>query len=205
MTQKAFTGTIVSKRDVTVFAESAEEAEKTIKALHESGDACAELGDAEVTNVRETDEDGNEFFNVYLFFDDQSATLVNVPVLKVPENTTELTDEMVRAILKWFLESLHDGSGTKYIPLLENWDRDKMADAMWALCTVLLNRAAIVHPKHEDYLRKYGEELFKDFGGDTSTYRACRSFSETLKSLSLRVVSFPFSDLDEAEDRDYNQ
>ena len=64
MSQKAYTGTIVSKRDVTVFADSPEEASKVILQLHESGDACADLGPAEVSDVRETDEDGNDFLDV---------------------------------------------------------------------------------------------------------------------------------------------
>ena len=39
--QKCFTGTLVATRDVTVFADSPEEAAETIRCLYESSDACA--------------------------------------------------------------------------------------------------------------------------------------------------------------------
>ena len=74
--QKCFTGTLVATRDVTVFADSPEEAAKTIQLLYESGDACAEVGGATVTDVRQTDDQGNEYLDVYLFFDDETATMM---------------------------------------------------------------------------------------------------------------------------------
>ena len=108
---------------------------------------------------------------------------------------------MVREIL---IECLgHCDENEKYIPLAANWDRDKMADAMWELCTLIMDSAALVHPKHRDYLEAYGNELAKDFGGDSSTYRACRTYNEMLKKLAVRVIPFPIGDLDESAERDF--
>ena len=201
--QKCYTGTIVAKRDVTVFANSPEEAADAIRQMHESGDACAELGASEVTDIRESDEDGNEFLNAYLFFDDESATLFELPVLTLPANTTELTDEMVREILEDCLH--HSPENAKYLPLVAGWDRDKMADAMWELCCLIMNSVALIHPKHAGYLESYGNELAKDFGDDSSTYRACRTFNEMLKQLAVRVIPFPIPDFDQAVERDFNE
>ena len=68
MNEKAYTGTVVARRDVTVYASSPEEASAVILKLHESGDACADLGAAVVENVRESDENGNEYLLLYPFF-----------------------------------------------------------------------------------------------------------------------------------------
>lgn len=199
--QKCFTGTLVATRDVTVFADSPEEAAETIRCLYESGDACAEVGEADVTDVRQTDVEGNEYLDVYLFFDDETATMMDTPVLRVPPNTQELTDEMVREILVDCLG--HQESNKKYIPLAAGWDRNKMADAMYALCCLILNNAALIEPKHAETISKVSAALGDCCGGDSSTYNACKAFGNVLKGLAVRVIPFPMPDLDEGEARDY--
>ena len=199
--QKCFTGTLVATRDVTVFADSPEEAAETIRCLYESGDACAEVGEADVTDVRQTDVEGNEYLDVYLFFDDETATMMDTPVLRVPPNTQELTDEMVREILVDCLG--HQESNKKYIPLAAGWDRNKMADAMYALCCLILNNAALIEPKHAETISKVSAALGDCCGGDSSTYNACEAFGNVLKGLAVRVIPFPMPDLDEGEARDY--
>ena len=202
--QKCFTGTLVAKRDVSVFADSPEEAAETIRLLYESGDACAEVGGATVTDVRQTDIQGSDYLDVYLFFDDETATMMDTPVLRVPPNTRELTDEMVREILIAKLGStkyLKDHE--KYIPLAAGWDRDKMADAMYALCCLILNNAALIEPKHAETISKVSDALGDCCGGDSSTYNACEAFGNVLKGLAVRVIPFPMPDLDEGEARDY--
>ena len=199
--QKCFSGTLIAKRDVTVFADSPEEAAKTIQLLYESGDACAEVGGATVTDVRQTDDQGNEYLDVYLFFDDETATMMDTPVLRVPPDTQELTDEMVREILVDCLG--HQESNEKYIPLAAGWDRDKMADAMYALCCLILNNAALIEPKHAETISKVSDALGDCCGGDSSTYNACEAFGNVLKGLAVRVIPFPMPDLDEGEARDY--
>lgn len=140
-------------------------------------------------------ENTNTHLNVYIFCDDETATLFNEPVLQVPEDTKELTDEMVREIL---IECLgHYKENKKYIPLVANWERDKVADAMWDLCTLIMNSAALIHPKHQEYLETYGNKLAESFGNDSSTYRACDAYNGMLKKLSVRVISFPAPDLDD--------
>lgn len=201
--QKCFTGTIVARRDVSVFADSAEEAAKTIRELYESGDACAELGDAEVIDIRQSDVEGNAYLDVYLFFDDETATMMDTPVLQVPPGTEELTDEMVREILIDCLH--HQEENEKYIPLAAGWDRDKMADAMYALCCLILNNAALVEPKHAGTIRKVSDALGECCGSDSSTYNACGAFGDLLKGLAVRVIPFPMPDLDQGEDRDYTE
>lgn len=199
--QKCFTGTLVATRDVTVFADSPEEAAETIRCLYESGDACAEVGEADVTDVRQTDVEGNEYLDVYLFFDDETATMMDTPVLRVPPNTQELTDEMVREILVDCLG--YQESNKKYIPLAAGWDRNKMADAMYALCCLILNNAALIEPKHAETISKVSAALGDCCGGDSSTYNACEAFGNVLKGFAVRVIPFPMPDLDEGEARDY--
>lgn len=199
--QKCFTGTLVATRDVTVFADSPEEAAETIRCLYESGDACAEVGEADVTDVRQTDVEGNEYLDVYLFFDDETATMMDTPVLRVPPNTQELTDEMVREILVDCLG--HQESNKKCIPLAAGWDRNKMADAMYALCCLILNNAALIEPKHAETISKVSAALGDCCGGDSSTYNACEAFGNVLKGFAVRVIPFPMPDLDEGEARDY--
>ena len=199
--QKCFTGTLVATRDVTVFADSPEEAAETIRCLYESSDTCAEVGEADVTDVRQTDVEGNEYLDVYLFFDDETATMMDTPVLRVPPNTQELTDEMVREILVDCLG--HQEGNKKYIPLAAGWDRDKMADAMYALCCLILNNAALIEPKHAETISKVSDALGDCCGGDSSTYNACEAFGNVLKGFAVRVIPFPMPDLDEGEARDY--
>lgn len=200
---KTYTGTVVAKRDVTVFADSPEEAAEAILQMHESGDACAELGEAEIADVRQTDEDGNNFLDVYLFFDDETATMMDTPVLRVPADTEQLTDEMVREVLVGCLG--HRDENEKYIPLAAGWDRDKMADAMWSLSCLILNNAALIDPRHAETISKVSDALGECCGGDSSTYTACGAFSELLKGLAVRVIPFPMPDLDHGEDRNYDE
>lgn len=199
--QKCFTGTIVARRDVTVFADSPEEAEAAIRKMHGSGDACATLDEVEFVDFRETNVQGHELLDVYLFFDDETATMMDTPILQVPANTEELTDEMVREIL---IDCLgHSEENEQYLPLVAGWDRDKMADAMWSLCTLILNKAALVPQKHRDTIGKIGEALDDLFGSDSSTYSACASFGRALEGFATRVIPFPMPDLDEGDKRDY--
>ena len=112
-----------------------------------------------------------------------------------------LTDEMVREILVDCLG--HQESNEKYIPLAAGWDRDKMADAMYALCCLILNNAALIEPKHAETISKVSDALGDCCGGDSSTYNACEAFGNVLKGLAVRVIPFPMPDLDEGEARDY--
>ena len=72
--QTCHTVTIRRERNVTVYAETPAEAEAAVREMYENGDSVTDLGDVQFVDVRETDEDGNEFLNVYIFSDDETAT-----------------------------------------------------------------------------------------------------------------------------------
>jgi hypothetical protein len=191
-----FTGTIITGRDVTAYADSPEEAKATILQLYESGDSCAELGTIDIVDIRRTDEDGVDFLNVYLTFEGEKATMMRAPAHQVPADTTELTDDILREIFIGCLSTDRTEENEKYVSLVAGWDSDKTVDAVYELCGLYPDNVALIERKHADTLRVVRSALDDCCGSDSSTYAACGAYNELLESLSVRVIPFPPIDPD---------
>jgi hypothetical protein len=194
-----FTGTVAATRDVTVFAETASEAAETIRKLYESGDACAEVTDVQVINIRQTDVDGNDLLDGYLFFDDETATMCDTPSLTgLPANLTELTDDHIREV---FIDFISDYTQPKITPEeVMGWSAEKATQAMWSVHTLMLNKVALIHPRHRETIRKAGDALGECCGSDSSTYTACKAFNTMLQGLAVSVIDFPEYNSEEEDD-----
>ena len=196
--ERAFTGTLTVKRDVTVYAETPEEAADIIMRMHMAGDACADLDDTpEVLNVRETDEEGNEFLDLYLFCDDETATLWETPLVQVPANIEEIDDALLRRI---FLNSLSEHNRDYTEAEVEAMDRKALVAEFYHEIGVNLNKAALVPQSQRATIAKIGESLSEDFGGDSATYRACEHFGETLAAMAVKILDFPTYDEDDYDE-----
>jgi hypothetical protein len=79
---------------------------------------------------------------------------------------------------------------------LAGFSVEKLGQCMWDYMGVCLDSAAIVPVRHAAYLKELGDKLVGNFGDDSSTYLACWMFSEMLKKLAVKVISFPTSDCD---------
>lgn len=132
--------------------------------------------------------------NGYLFFDDESATLIEHPVIQVPAGTTELSTDQVREI---FLSFFGDYSDEIITPEeCADWSKEKIGQAMWDVHCLMMNKVALILPEHEEVITLMGDTLADQFGDDSSTYAACGTFAALLKALSVTIVDFPTSDSD---------
>jgi hypothetical protein len=148
----------------------------------------------------EADRDNGAYLDVYLFYDDETATIMNEPVARVPLDTEELSGDVVRAIL---IQCLKENGLEEYVELAAKWEEEKATDAMYDLCTLILDSAALVEQKHAETIELVGAELSKLFGNDSDTYGACGVFNALLKSLAVRVISFPEPDFERGDEWDY--
>lgn len=191
MKQKYYTISVVARRKLTIRANSPEEAEAVAEGMRFHGDGRVEVEDCDVVfeDIHESDENGNKMLGIFLFCDDETATIWELPVAFVPENTAEISDEILREIVKSTLSQ--DDSNSQYVELADSWDRAKLTNAMWDLGGVIFDSAALVPSSDWEYLSQLGETLSKDFGCDSTTYRACAMFNEALKRSALKIIEFP--------------
>lgn len=135
-------------------------------------------------------------FDLYLFNDDESATIFDDPVLTdVDENIEELSKEQLTKIV---VDILKDNSEYTSLEEIEdakaNWSEEKLAQSVWDVGGLIFDSAAVIDSKHRETLKVVADVLFKQFGDDSSTYRACESFATLLKSLAVKIIPFPSFD-----------
>lgn len=127
--------------------------------------------------------------DLYLFNDDETATLFDSPVIQVPADTTELTDDMIRQIL---LGVGYEGDGFDVVDEeVMTWSVEKVAAAMGDVYCLYMNKVALVPIGEQKTIEQVGEALIKMFGNDSATYKACASFGEFLTEKAVRVLDFP--------------
>lgn len=138
-------------------------------------------------------------FNLYVFMDDESATLIECPVLRdVDPNMTELSLEQLREIVRFFYPN--DSNCVFKVDEIDGWSREKLGQAMWDGYCLSFSTCAIISETEETKIKLVGEALWKTMGDDSSCYRACEVFATLLKESAVTLVDFPEFDSDKYYD-----
>jgi hypothetical protein len=134
-------------------------------------------------------------FNGYVFYNDETATLIEIPSFTdVPGDLEAVTDDMVREFL-WdhINEEWHPGITKE---MVMSWSRAKAAQAIWDLCTLIIDTVVLIPKEHESLIKTVGNVLAESMGSDSSTYSACKSFNTILKGLAVKTLPFPCDNSD---------
>lgn len=122
-------------------------------------------------------------YNLYVFHDDESATLFDYPISTTDDpNQNELTEEQeIDLAVRCANNQFHSFTREQ----IKNWSSAMRTTARWDFGSLIFDTIAIVPVEHENTLRVLGNALFESFGDDSSTYRAVETFNSVLKDLAV--------------------
>jgi hypothetical protein len=133
-------------------------------------------------------------YDLFLFLDDESATIMNDPVLTLDCIPDTLTTKQVRKI---FENQFGDHSYIKLESLdTSTWSSAKIGQAMWDIHTLMMDSIAVIPSDNRDIIHDMGESLADMFGNDSSTYAACDTFNKLLKKNAVQILMYPSADSD---------
>ena len=126
---------------------------------------------------------------VYLFCSDESATIMNIPVARIPSaDIAELSDEVMREI---YITIAKENGDVVDPASIADWTPQQIAEELWNMYTYLFNRAAILPAELEQKVEKRGDKLMERFGDDSATYQAAGDFADYLIDKAITLVDFP--------------
>lgn len=127
---------------------------------------------------------------VYLFCHDESATVMNVPVLRgVCPSITELSRDHIREIYINLFKMNHVEIDPHDI---EDYTIEQFVDELNDQLTYRFTRAALVAPKQEGQVERRGDKFLNEMGGnDSDCYNAAAGFADYLCDIAIKIIEFP--------------
>ena len=127
---------------------------------------------------------------VYLFSHEESATVMNVPVLRgICPSVDELSDEQMREIYIC-LNKMNDYEVDPQA--IADWTPQQVVDDLSDMLGYRFTRAALIAPKQEGQVERRGDKFLNDMGGnDSDCYRAAEGFADFLCDIAMKIIVIP--------------
>lgn len=127
---------------------------------------------------------------VYLFCNDESATVMNVPVLRgICPSVNELSLDHMRQIYI-NLNKMNDVDVD--LKDIEEFTIQQLSEELNDQLTYRFTHAALVAPKQEGQVERRGDKFLNEMGGnDSDCYRAAEGFADYLSDIAIKVIEFP--------------
>lgn len=128
-------------------------------------------------------------YNLYVFHDDESATIFDEPFSHTDDPTQDELTEEQKIDLAVRCSDCYEEPPAREI--VATWSDKKKTAWRWESAGLIFDTVAIVPVEHAHAIEVLSNAMCNMFGDDSSTYAAVEAFNDTLKALSVKVFTIP--------------